>query len=52
MGGRAGNPAHLISHGTTFLFAIYQLSKGCEYIANTFVAPCKLCVSDGAEFTD
>lgn len=27
-----------ISHGTTFLFAIYQLSKGCEYTVNMYIA--------------
>lgn len=41
-----------IGHGTTLLFAIYQLSKGCEYIVNTYVAPCKFCENNGTEFTN
>lgn len=32
-----------ISHGTTFLFAIYQLPKAHEYIVNTFISPCQFC---------
>lgn len=36
-----------ISHGTTFLFAIYQLPKAHKYIVNTFISPCQFCEKQG-----
>lgn len=39
----------LISQGSAFLFAIYQLSKGREHID---VAPCKFCENNGTALSN
>lgn len=41
-----------VSHGATFLFAIYQLSKGCEYTVNMYIAYWFFCENFGTEFTN